>query len=98
MILPPTPPTPGVRGVQVGYGQNQVLRPKQMVKSGNRPPPGMGYIISIPPPGPPPPPFYTIFIYFFSPKATTSTFCSLREQKIKSAYYTLRYIFFFFIH
>jgi hypothetical protein len=92
MILPPTPPTPGVRGVQVGYGQNQVLRPKQMVKSGNRPPPGMGYIISIPPPGPPPPPPEGVFLIS---KGIVSTFCSLREQKIKSAYYTLRYIFFF---
>ncbi len=47
------PPLPGVRGVQETYGENIVLPNFARSERGVKPPPGMGYIISIPPPGPP---------------------------------------------
>ena len=51
--LYPYPPLPGVRGVQETYGANIVLPNFARSERGVKPPPGMGYIISIPPPGPP---------------------------------------------
>ena len=59
---PPPSPFPGVRGVQATQAFGGKKPNPTRSERGQKAPPGMGYIISIPPPGPPlKPPFYPYF-------------------------------------